>query len=668
MRKLLNPKKILPLISSSNNVYILLLILIAFLSVLFTCTPIANYDIWWHLKTGEIITETSSIPTTDIFSFTKYGERWVSHEWLSEFVLSFLNKKSGVNGLIIFKILLIGFILFLLFKISMLGTNKKYLCLSLVPLFLVLSRHRFFVRPHLFTMIFFAVTYLFLELDYRKKISKKFMVVFFALMFLLWANFHGGFLYGLVLIYLYFISAVYEYIRSKKSNLFFLFILAVSCTLICLINPNGIDVFLYPLTIIKAGYVAANREWLSPFDKEMSGYYMTKYLIAYSSMLLIISLINFKTLSLKNILLLIFFFGLAVKSQRNIPFFAFISVPLFTKNISVLYDKKSKKIKIPMIYLKYLIIIIFLILTLFFYHKGIPIADKGRGFARCGTGVNKSVLPVDAMEFIINNNIKGNFFNSYQFGGYLLYHGYPKIKVFIDGRADVYGEQLYRDYRKSLIFPQEFQKFTAKYNFDYIFLEYDPDDKPLHDFLIKSKDWVLVYFDNTSLIYVKNIDNNSNLISKYGYFYVNPISKDQIQYEKTNEDHIINEYYKALAVNPDIEYAYIRLANFYRRKGDLLTSLKISKKGFKKFPNHYTILNQMGICYRHLKNFRAAEACFKKAVKENPYILDAYGNLAILYYEQNDLPKTRKFIEKTLKINPDDKIANTILKEIKDNR
>ena len=41
-------------------------------------------DLWFHLKLGQVVWNTHSIPTTDTFSFTAYGHSWTAHEWLAE--------------------------------------------------------------------------------------------------------------------------------------------------------------------------------------------------------------------------------------------------------------------------------------------------------------------------------------------------------------------------------------------------------------------------------------------------------------------------------------------------------------------------------------------------------------------------------------------------------
>ena len=68
---------------------------------LMTLRPIADPDFWWHLRTGQLIVQTQSIPHIDPFSFTKTGAPWITHEWLSELFIYKLFQLGGY-GLLIF--------------------------------------------------------------------------------------------------------------------------------------------------------------------------------------------------------------------------------------------------------------------------------------------------------------------------------------------------------------------------------------------------------------------------------------------------------------------------------------------------------------------------------------------------------------------------------------
>src|SRR5689334_3500111 len=69
--------------------------------------PITDPDFWWHLKTGQYVVETTSIPHSDIFSTPRFGSEWVTHEWLSEVLMFLIFRAAGFAGLIIFFALII---------------------------------------------------------------------------------------------------------------------------------------------------------------------------------------------------------------------------------------------------------------------------------------------------------------------------------------------------------------------------------------------------------------------------------------------------------------------------------------------------------------------------------------------------------------------------------
>ena len=63
---------------------------------------VSDPDVWWHLKAGQYISEHRSVPHNDPFSYTRAGQPWVAHEWLTELFLYQLERMAGFGGLIIF--------------------------------------------------------------------------------------------------------------------------------------------------------------------------------------------------------------------------------------------------------------------------------------------------------------------------------------------------------------------------------------------------------------------------------------------------------------------------------------------------------------------------------------------------------------------------------------
>ena len=62
---------------------------------------VTDPDVWWHLRTGQLILQNHSLFHTDPYSFTRFGQPWINHEWLSEVLLFGLYRVAGFGGLIV---------------------------------------------------------------------------------------------------------------------------------------------------------------------------------------------------------------------------------------------------------------------------------------------------------------------------------------------------------------------------------------------------------------------------------------------------------------------------------------------------------------------------------------------------------------------------------------
>ncbi len=124
-----------------------------------------------------------------------------------------------------------------------------------------------------------------------------------------------------------------------------------------------------------------------------------------------------------------------------------------------------------------------------------------------------ATLPVKAAEFVVNSGITGNMFNSYHFGGYLIYRLYPTQRVFIDGRADMYGDDFFKEYAKIISVRSGWGGTFDKYQIDYIITG---RDEPLRQLLQTCGDFRLVYDDKYNSVLVRNAPRYADIIAKYG--------------------------------------------------------------------------------------------------------------------------------------------------------
>ena len=360
---------------------------------LFLSFSMADPDYWGHIKFGQTIYETKSIPKTDNFSYTANGLKWINHEWLSEVIFWIFYKNFSDYGMIFLRLVVGLFFCFFLHKIVKSKNIPGSVIAYLLVLFTVMPFWHF--RPQIFTFLFFAI------LIYLLKIKK---LLFIPLLFLFWANMHGGFLAGLVYL---FVSAIFS---PEKKKLFLFFIVSV---IITFLNPYSFELwtgifraFFNPLT---RSYIT---DWQPPhfLDINFAGYWGLISIFAY------FTLIKIKQIRRTEIIFPILFLFLSLTSVRHIPIFAIVSAPLLGNYFVDLPER---------IYSKAVLIIAVILTILAVYFK-----------PKIKREVDKDAYPVDAVEYLKKTNFSGNVFCEFDWGEYILFHLYPQVKISFDGRYD----------------------------------------------------------------------------------------------------------------------------------------------------------------------------------------------------------------------------------------
>jgi hypothetical protein len=162
------------------------------LTVLTVRTRLSDPDVWWHLKTGEIIWNTHSIPRIDLFSFTTNNHPWTAHEWLSQVTIYGAWKAGGYTGLMIWlcvfpsALFIAGYVLCSLYS----GNSKVALLGALVTWFF--ATVGLAVRPHVLGYLLLTCELLIIHLARTRNPRW-----FFALppLFAVWVNCHGSFIF-----------------------------------------------------------------------------------------------------------------------------------------------------------------------------------------------------------------------------------------------------------------------------------------------------------------------------------------------------------------------------------------------------------------------------------------------------------------------------------------
>ena len=471
------------------------------LCLLKIATPI-NYDpdLYWHLETGEYIVTHGMLPYSDFFSHTMSGHDWVLHEWLSEVIFYGIVTAAGFKGLDLFVAVLYTATFYLLFRLcrKVSGTETKALVVALLffaPLIGFTSP-----RPQLFTYLFF-VLYAGVLFDYKYQTSTRLAAALPAVM-LVWANMHGASLVGIALLAL-FIGAEWCTVLmrqhtepAQKTALKRLTLWALLAAGMTLFNPRFIEYWTYPFYVLNLDVAKGLiNEWQSPnFHSLHYRYFLALFLLFFT-----VLIYSRKKPDLAEIAVPMFFITAGFTAIRHLPFACLAAAPFFALFLrhTPLPQWRSARSKgaglradMDQNLVCYLNILLLACVTGSVAYKQSLMSPEA---------LIDVALPVKAASFIETHGIRGRMFNEYGEGGYLIYRLYPERQVFIDGRADLYGNEFMKEYFEIVNGSAEWKKKFETRSIDYAVL---PKHVPLRQLLLNGGTFKLVYDDERHSVLV----------------------------------------------------------------------------------------------------------------------------------------------------------------------
>ncbi|HEY5536154.1 MAG TPA: hypothetical protein VIL99_14610 [Ignavibacteria bacterium] len=524
--------------------YGLLAVFFIFLIFFTTFKITGDDDVFWHLATGRYIIETGSVPATDVFGFITQGQKWMPFEWGWDILTYSVYNIAGYIGLSILRtlLLIIVFSVFLLI-LRKFKVNYNLVILALITLLFSII-DRLTPRPHLMSYVFFALTlYILIQYRYFKRDNYK-ILFFLPLIFLFWANTHMGIIAGILLLGVYVSSELISYFSSNSSKnteirnlnkpeIVRLLMIFIACLLVMLINPNGIATYIYAYDHTKMKMLETVNEWVSPFSEKYTDSFVS-YL--YKGFLFSGILVLYYAFKKKDLFLGLLYIVFAVYSVRAMRFtvdyilvmfcFTIISIDYLSGKVNSRKLKKYFSINpVPK-----LIISAALILLIF------PVKDDSlylkflKYYRVTGFGINSDFIPTQMFSFIKENKINEigeRPFNHFGTGGFLIWN-FPASKNFIDSRN--LNDSIFFEYNTIIGKKPGFEKKFKDYNFDYV-IYLAPDlirmpeemEQTIISYLSKnSNDWKLVFWDDKSFLWVKNLPKFKDLIDKYEYKYMTP--------------------------------------------------------------------------------------------------------------------------------------------------
>lgn len=505
------------------------LIVLVLLASIFTMTAgaITDPDFWWHLRTGQLICETHAIPRADVFSFTAQGKEWVTHEWLTEVLMYATYRVGGWAGLVaLFSLVVTGALWLVERRAVRRGAHRLVACaatliaaLAMVPIW--------GVRPQMISFLFTSI-FVFLLDDYVRSVetndelaqldqatsrTRRALWLLVPLM-LAWANAHAGYALGLALVALACAgvaldelmregaSLMRERVRRAWARVRPLCLVFVACLAVVPLNPSGWRLFSYPFETLGSRSMHYIIEWLSPDFHQPNAQAFALLLLA----TFIALACSPKRAKASDVLLLSVAAYASLRAWRNIPFFALVAAPLLAEHTwsiieSVRISRRDAEKIGPVIASKTrpATWIVLNVVALVCLPVGLCVL-RVLSAERNQPAVEAEKYPAAAVEFLRGHGEAGTLFNAYGFGGYLVWKLYPARLVFIDGRADVYGDALLEEYLRAENGEPGWRATLDKYKVGAVMIR---PDAALASLLVEDAGWEKVYEDKQAVIFFK---------------------------------------------------------------------------------------------------------------------------------------------------------------------
>lgn len=461
--------------------------MLAFSAAALQCTFI-DPDLWWHLRTGQDIVTNVAIPHADIYSFTKSGAEWVAHEWLSEVILYGIYRFAGWGGLVcVFS----GIITLTYYLVYRRCSGRPYVAAFSVLLAAMAASPLFGIRPQMISLLLAAIFIAVLEKFAEDGNVRR--LYFLPLLMLLWVNLHAGWALGLGLIGLFAVSVVLD---GKKEKALPLLVLLAVCTAIVPLNPNGIRMFSYPIETLTSPSMAAYiDEWASPDFHKVTFLPLALMLFTLAGMLAVSP-----KRPRAGTLFLLFVTGFgALRSARHIPIFGLIAAPVIAKHMWELmvshgWERWFVKPEVPAAGIALVVNLVILLAP--------AVAGVGRvwHFVAHQPTYEAVRYPVAAVNYLEQQRPPGPIYNQYGWGGYLIKRLYPDYRVYIDGRADVYGDAFFTETMRTYDGHNGWREPLDRLSVGTVLVA---PDAPLASLLRNDRDWKNVYEDRQAVIFTK---------------------------------------------------------------------------------------------------------------------------------------------------------------------
>ncbi len=474
----------------------------------------ADTDTWWHLKSGQLMWEGGEILRVDPFSHTAQGQPWI-YPRLVEIIYWPVYQAFGLAGLAILVAALVTASFALVYTQC---RGKPFVAAFVTLVGAIASSVIWAARPQIVSLLLTATVAFLLDRHKRSGVS----VWLWPLppLVALWVNCHGGFVIAFILMGCYLIgealnrltlpagtSSASSHSRSGRAKLAPLAIVTLVSIPAVLLNPNTVQMFPYAFQTIGIKQLQDFiQEWASPNFHNLRFHPFIWLLL----LTLVAMGLSRRRVDWTDLVLVGVFAYMGLLAARNIALFALVAPPVLSRHtVFAIDDMVTAQPRLsPLAALTHtlrpppprrvLVLLNLLLLVLVLIGAGVRVTTEAQRLR--DPGVWGEGLPLEAVEYLRDHDPPGLMFNSYNWGGYLIWSLYPDMLVFIDGRTDLYALNgtVLEDYAQVHWARPGWEEILNRYEIGYVITE---RTGLLDLMLAREAGWTTVHQDDLAVIY-----------------------------------------------------------------------------------------------------------------------------------------------------------------------
>ena len=446
-------------------------------------------DLWWHLKLGQVIWSTGSVPTTEIFSHTAAGHAWIPHEWLSQLSIFAAYRLAGYSGLMLWLVLFPSLLVILVYLLCCVESGDSRLSFAGGLIGWFFATVGMAIRPLVLGHLLLVLELLLLHLGRSKDPRWLWGLPF---LFALWVNCHPSYSFGLVILGVSMACSFINWetgpivcrswpLASRGTRI----AVVVTCGCALLLNPIGWRMVTYPINTLLQQHVGLSSvgEWgpLTMLDPRGVG------------VLLILAVCGLAVaagwaeIRLEECILVGMTAFLAMQHRRMLFLFGIVAAPVVCRILVQKMGDRTAKKDLPIANAVFIAIAMATIVAAF------PTRSQLEAQVEKGN-------PVGAVEFIRKQQLSGAMLNDYDLGGYLIW-ALPEHKVFLDGRADVYEwTGVLEAFKRWALLEEDPQLLLNRYDIQFCVLN---AGSPMGNVLPYLPGWKMAYRDGRAQVFVR---------------------------------------------------------------------------------------------------------------------------------------------------------------------